>query len=77
MCHKRFDKFELCRKIVYQYASMVTVGFICSNIFYYFRKDLKFVSETEKEMKALVEAVNKVSKGNLYIQIFKAMYGVI
>lgn len=26
----------------------------------YFRKDLKFVSDIEKEMEALVEAVNKV-----------------
>lgn len=39
---------------------------ICHTILNYYRKDLKFVSEVEKEMKALVEAVNKVSNGGTF-----------
>lgn len=37
----------------------------------YCRKDIKFVSEIEKEMKILIEAVNKVSMENLFPQFLK------
>lgn len=51
---------------IYEYIGLFhSKGRLVAALFFQYRKDLKFVSEVEEEMKNLVELVNKVRNANL------------